>query len=135
VKPSRGGARRPVVYGVALAVVVGCGLCCRAAWLGLSPFFAKYLGDALWALMIFLVLALFLNTGRTAVIASLAALFCLIVECSQLYQAPWLDALRATRLGQLALGAYFAWGDLLAYILGIAVGAAAESLCSPRLSL
>jgi len=42
---------------------------------------------------------------------------------SQLYHAPWLDAVRATRPGALALGQGFLWSDLACYAAG--VGAAA----------
>ena len=40
----------------------------------------------------------------------------------------WIDALRRNRLGGLILGDTFAWGDIAAYLVGIALGVAAEVL-------
>src|SRR4051812_12570670 len=45
---------------------------------------------------------------------------CALVEASQLYHAPALDALRATRLGHLVLGSGFDARDLAAYAAGVA---------------
>lgn len=44
-------------------------------------------------------------------------------ELSQLYHAPWIDGLRATRLGGLVLGFGFLWSDLIAHAAGV-LGAA-----------
>jgi len=81
------------------------------------------LGDGLWAAMV---------AGWVGVLApgapmwkrSLAALaFCWAVEASQLYHAPWLEAIRGTTPGHLVLGSGFDAGDLVAYTLGVlAVG-------------
>jgi hypothetical protein len=48
------------------------------------------------------------------------------VEFLQLYHAPCIDAIRATRPGRLVLGTTFNAPDLLAYPVGIALGAWAE---------
>lgn len=85
----------------------------------LPPMAADVLGDALWAMMIAWLaggIAPGVPRGRRA----LAALgFCWMVEASQLYHAPLLDAWRATTLGHLALGADFDPRDLAAYALGV----------------
>ena len=47
-------------------------------------------------------------------------------EISQLYQAPWLNAIRRTTLGHLVLGSTFSWLDMLAYTIGVAAGATIE---------
>jgi hypothetical protein len=44
----------------------------------------------------------------------------LVVEVSQLYHAPAIDALRATFVGALVLGSGFDLRDLAAYALGVA---------------
>jgi hypothetical protein len=106
--------------------VIGLGLASRSPTLALPPFAAKYGGDALWALMVFLGLGLLLPRWRTSAVAALASGACCAVEFSQLYHAPWLDAARRTRLGALALGDTFAWADIAAYLAGIALGAVAE---------
>jgi hypothetical protein len=54
------------------------------------------------------------------------------VELSQLYHAPWIDAIRATRLGALAIGSVFNWPDLPAYACGVALGAFIDCLFLAR---
>jgi hypothetical protein len=49
------------------------------------------------------------------------------VEISQLYRAPWIDALRASRLGGLVLGRGFLWSDLVCYAAGAAGAAAIDA--------
>ena len=44
-------------------------------------------------------------------------------EFSQLYRAPWIDAVRATRLGALVLGQGFLWSDLWCYAAGVTLAA------------
>lgn len=109
-----------------IAVVICCGLNCRTEWLSLPWFFAKYAADALWALMFFLGFGLLLPARRTATAAGMAALVCATVEVSQLYHAPWIDEIRRTWFGRMALGDTFGWGDMAAYLVGIVVGAVAE---------
>jgi hypothetical protein len=49
-------------------------------------------------------------------------------ELSQLYQAPWINHVRATTLGHLILGSTFSWLDLLAYTVGVSLCSALEIL-------
>ena len=57
--------------------------------------------------------------ARLSVRGVAAYMVCALVEMSQLYHAPALDALRATSLGHLVLGSGFDWRDLGAYALGV----------------
>jgi len=88
----------------------------------------QYLGDSLWALMVFFLWALLLKTRTTSLIAGYALLFSFGVELSQLYHAFWIDSLRQTRLGGLVLGYGFLWRDLLAYSIGIGCGISIDKL-------
>lgn len=45
---------------------------------------------------------------------------------------PWLDALRHTRAGALALGQGFLWSDLACYAAGIAIGVFIERMIERR---
>ena len=56
----------------------------------------------------------------------MAICFAWAVEFMQLYHAHWIDGIRATRLGRVVLGTTFNSPDLLAYAVGIAVGALVE---------
>jgi hypothetical protein len=53
----------------------------------------------------------------------MALTFALGVEFSQLYHAPWIDAVRATLPWRPLLGSSFNWPDLPAYAVGVALGA------------
>jgi hypothetical protein len=62
---------------------------------------------------------------RTRLVAwSLAIAFG--IEFLQLYQAPWIQALRANKLAYLVLGNGFDPLDLVAYGVGIALGSAMD---------
>jgi hypothetical protein len=87
---------------------------------------SKYGGDALWALMVFVGCGFLWPRSSTIQAAVLALIFSWAVEFSQIYHAPWIDAVRATLPGRLVLGSTFNWPDLPAYAFGIALGAVCE---------
>ncbi len=119
-------ARNRVLYaGLALAVVA-IGLLWRSGLIPLPQWLSNNGGDALWALMVFIGAGFLLPRTSTLTLALLALGFAWGVEFSQLYRAPWLDAVRSTLPGRLVLGSTFNWPDLPAYALGIALGALAE---------
>ena len=73
--------------------------------------------------MVFWLVA-FLRPAMTTARVGLAAFtIAAVVECSQLYHAPWIDTVRATRLGALVLGQGFLWSDLASYAAGVALAA------------
>lgn len=86
----------------------------------------EYLGDALWALMIYAGVATIFNRWKIKWVIIIALTFCYLIEISQLYHAPWIDTVRSTRLGGLVLGFGFLWSDLLAYSFGVGFGALLE---------
>ncbi len=122
--------RSRFVYALLILAVILLGLASRAKVVQphLPQFIAEYAGDTLWALTAFLGLGFLwpkLSTGR---VAGLAFGFALLIECSQLYHAPWIEALRHTRIGGLILGFGFLWSDLLCYAVGVACGGGLELL-------
>ena len=110
--------RARLIYFIVICSVIFLGLASRQ--IGGIPLF---IGDILWAVMIFFITRfLFLHANiKTLVIMSLA--ICYLVEISQLYQAEWINVIRATLLGRLVLGQGFSWGDLISYSVGIAMAA------------
>ena len=98
--------------------------------LGEISFVKTYVGDGLWALMVFFGLAFIFNRWPTKSIVLATLLFSFGIEFSQLYHAPWIDSLRATRLGGLVLGFSFVWSDLLCYSVGVLVGFLIENYIS-----
>lgn len=87
-----------------------------------------YLGDATWAAMIYVMMAIIFSNKLPKRIAMYSLLFCYVIEISQLYQAPWINAIRNSTIGALVLGSGFLWSDLLAYALGIGLAFFTEKL-------
>ncbi|MCC3160250.1 DUF2809 domain-containing protein [Hymenobacter sp. 15J16-1T3B] len=109
------------------------GLASRRFQAGLPSWVGLYAGDGLWALLVFGLVGLGWPRGPLRRRAGLAAAWALATELSQLWQAPWLQALRATRLGALVLGRGFLWSDLGCYAAGILLGCALDGwLRNPR---
>ena len=110
-------------YAVAFIGVVALGLASRS-YPGLFPaFLGKYPGDALWAFMVFCGLG-FLHPGcSTARLAFYSLLISYADEFSQLYQARWINQIRGTTVGHLILGSTFSWLDMVAYTVGVVLGA------------
>lgn len=88
-----------------------------------GDFIHDYVGDAIWAGMIYLGFRFIqpLMPIKSSLIAAL--IFCYLIEISQLYQGEWLNQLRRTTLGGLILGFGFLWSDFLMYTLGIITAA------------
>ncbi len=120
--------RSRLLYASCAVAVVGLGLLWRSSFLHLPPFPAKYGGSAWWSLLVFLICGWVMARAKTWQVALTALVFSFGIEFSQLYHAPWIDQLRALRLGALVLGSTFAWADLPAYTAGIFIGAVLESL-------
>lgn len=108
---------------IILAIVtVGLGLASRAFIDHLPATLNVYLGDALYALMIYFVFSAIFVKRSAVSIGIRALLLCYLIELSQLYHVPWIDAVRSTRLGGLILGYGFLWSDIAAYALGTGAG-------------
>lgn len=82
--------------------------------------------------MVFWLVALLRPAMTTARVALAALAIAWTVECSQLYHAPWIDSVRATRLGALALGQGFLWSDLASYAAGVAFAAMIDAWLTHR---
>jgi hypothetical protein len=124
--------RSRLIYGALVLLVIPIGLLSRRFPHWLPAALGQYPGDALWALMVFLGLGLLFPRATTVALATASLGFSFAVEFSQLYHVPWLDAVRATRIGRLALGHGFLWADLVAYTVGVLVGAMTERLLMRR---
>ena len=87
-----------------------------------------YFGDVLWG-SLFLVLGAWLRPAATPFGLLLAATAVVeLIELSQVYQAPWAQALRATRLGGLLLGHVFSWSDVACVATGTSGAALVDAL-------
>ena len=118
--------RSRFLYFVVALLVVVLGLASRRYAAVLPIFFAQYAGDTLWAVMVFVGVGLLAPLWSSFRVAFVALLVSYLVECSQLYHAPWMDSLRHTRVGGLVLGYGFLWSDFACYTVGVALGAVLE---------
>jgi hypothetical protein len=126
--------RRRSLYLLAAIVVVALGLASRRYGGVLPPFIAEYAGDTLWALMVFLGICVLFPRAPISKAAVAALLISYGVEFSQLYHAPWIDALRRTTVGRLTLGSGFLWSDLVCYTAGAASGVVLDRALNGRAS-
>lgn len=126
--------RRPRwATGAALLGVIGLGLASRADWMP-PGLFAEHAGDALWAVAVYLGWILLFPTWRPQRAALLAALVCIVVECQQLIDVPWLVQARGTLPGRLLLGSGFLWMDFVRYGMGVLAAFGLDRLWVGRLS-
>ena len=114
--------RNRFLYIIAALIVIIFGLASRKLSAHLPEIVNMYLGDALWALMIYLYVAIIFKNLSIKRVAISSILFCYLIELSQLYHAQWIDHIRNTSLGGLVLGFGFLWSDILAYTLGVGFG-------------
>ncbi|HFJ9381290.1 TPA: DUF2809 domain-containing protein [Bacillus paranthracis] len=114
--------RNRLLYAMFTILVIILGLSSRKFAFALPALLNDYLGDALWALMIFIGFGFLFPKIETKKLVFISLIFCYGIEMSQLYHAEWIDNIRATTLGGLVLGYGFLWSDLVAYTIGVGVG-------------
>ncbi|MFT8321494.1 MAG: DUF2809 domain-containing protein [Bacillus sp. (in: firmicutes)] len=107
-----------VYYCFFLLLCIAFGLLSRYSVI-FPPFLSIHLGDALWASMIYFFARILFSRYSQFNGAILALGFCILIECSQLYQEEWINNIRNTLIGGLILGKGFLWVDLLRYCFGI----------------
>lgn len=126
--PMQAFRRNPWIQLALIVLVVALGLGSRRFSSHLPAFVASHAGDTLWALAAFLGLGLLFPRSSTVRLALSALAISFAVELSQLYHAPWIDAVRATTPGALLLGHGFVWSDLVCYTAGVGLGIAIDRI-------
>ncbi len=107
-------------YLLAITIVAGLG---SRAYAGPGAIFVHtYVGDVLYATMYYWIFRWLAPRKPALRAAAWALALCFCIEISQFYHAPWMDHIRATRLGGLIMGFGFLWSDLLCYTLGVVLG-------------
>jgi len=117
---------------VCVVAVVALGLASRKFPFLFPAILGKYAGDALWAMMVFGGLAFLRPRASTARLAILSFAISCAVEFAQLYQVPWINAIRSTTLGHLALGSTFSWFDIAAYAVGVVIALLVDGVVAHR---
>ena len=108
------------MYAVLACITIALGLFTHLHGFGLRAPARDIVGDALWAALIYWLIALIAPHASGGARASAAVAVCAAVELSQLIQHPALMAVRGSTLGHLVIGSDFDARDLLAYLAGIA---------------
>lgn len=115
-----------IAHLISMSVIIFAGLWLRSPFCPFPVFLVKYGGVALWALLVFLLISFIRPNLPLKKRVFIALCFSWVVEFSQLYHAPWIDEIRATRAGALILGSIFNWPDLAAYAAGVLSGTLGE---------
>jgi len=118
--------KRLPLYLVSAAATIGLGLGSRSSYAPETGVLRTYAGDTLWALLVVLLVCMLRPRWQSKTIVLSALAFAFMIEASQLYHAPWIDAVRASRLGGLVLGYGFKFSDLICYSVGVGIGAIAD---------
>ncbi|MBC8985027.1 DUF2809 domain-containing protein [Pedobacter sp. N36a] len=108
--------KRRLICGLWIVIVIIAGLLSRKTTL-----IPAIIGDALYAVMIFLMVKFLLIHADYRKIGLISLSICFLIEFSQLYNAPWINQIRNNTFGALVLGRGFLWTDLLAYTAGTLV--------------
>jgi len=121
--PPDGISSRRRVY-ISLAVVMFVlGIVSRAGPKLDNLIWDKYLGDALYAVMFYLCLAIFLPRQSLLYRVVATSVFVICVECFQITGIPLHMRQNGNvlmKLVSVVLGTKFGWGDMLAYFAGLA---------------
>ncbi len=121
--------RNRPLYLVLLVLSIVLGLLSRKFNSHFPEMVNDYLGDAIWAMMVYIGFAFILDNRKSHQIGCISLSFCYLIEISQLYQADWINAIRHTALGGLVLGFGFLWTDILAYTMGVGLAWCTEEIC------
>jgi hypothetical protein len=108
-----------IKYAFLSIIIIALALKIRSLWRFLPYWLNFWIGDFLWAIMLYcIMIAVFLPRNRWQATRYLVV-FCWIIEISQAWHTPWLDAYRNTYVGGLLLGHGFLWSDIIAYTAGV----------------
>jgi uncharacterized protein DUF2809 len=114
--------RNRILYACAILIAASLGIASRRYPDFFPDFVADYARDTLWTLAVYAAIGLVFRSLAIWRAAAGAFVISALVEFSQLYHAPWIDAIRGTTLGALALGSEFVTTDLTCYAVGAFLG-------------
>jgi hypothetical protein len=134
MKAQTAGFRKDYQYKLLLVacLVAAIGIISRVVYAG-SVIWDKYLGDAVYAAVFYLVLSLLWGEGTIAMKAMVTTAYVLTIEAFQLTGIPahlnQSDSLIVKTFAYVVLGSAFSWWDMLAYSVGIGGALLADKLC------
>lgn len=118
------------IYLTVTFVIILAGLASRKYGNALPKFIAEYIGNTLWAAMVYWGLRFLFPSASILKVAAISLLFSYCIEISQLYQVDWANAIRNTTLGALVFGHGFLWSDMICYTVGVMLSATVDSCAS-----
>ena len=118
--------RSRIALSLLTVFVIAVGLASRRGYVPFPAALQNYPGDALWAWVVLLCVAWVRPAITRSKLVIWSLMIAFAIEFLQLYQAPWIQAVRANKLAYLVLGNGFDPLDLLAYVVGIALGATVD---------
>ncbi|MDU5022203.1 MAG: DUF2809 domain-containing protein, partial [Clostridiales bacterium] len=111
--------KKRIIYFLITISVMALGILSRKFMFIFPKLIAPFIGDLLWAMMIYFGLRFLMSKKNISKAFLVAILFSFSIEISQLYQANWINSIRNTTLGGLILGHGFLYEDLISYSIGI----------------
>ncbi len=117
-----------------LLLTIALGIASRVYGARLPGVVGVYAGDILWAAALYWVLSLLWRRANPLQLAGATLTISIVVEVSQRYHSPWIDAIRATAFGAALLGRGFLWSDLVCYAAGASLAALLDHLLRRRAS-
>jgi len=125
-------SKRRLICASLAALTIVAGLVWRLALLGLPPFLFKYGGSALWAMMVYWLIAAMFPRLPPFKLAVAACVIAALVELSRLHHSPAEEAFRRTLAGRLLLGRIFSTWDIAAYWIAIALAGVLDLIATRR---
>ncbi len=114
--------QKRLLHFVLILITIPLGIGTRTYRADLPYLIAVYGGDILAATCIFFGVRFFAVKTSLAKVAGITYAICILLEVLQLYQAPWMVAIRKTRVGGILLGHGFLWSDWVCYAAGVLLG-------------
>lgn len=96
-----------------------------------NAFFDKYLGDALYAILFYLLISMLVSELRAIKKATIVFILMVAFELFQLTQIPMALSQNDNVLARIAamlLGTVFSWLDIVAYLVGIVIAASVDMM-------
>lgn len=115
------------IYLPTILFLIAIGLPSRTFGEFLPHWYITYAGDFLWAMMFFFLYCLIFKL-KTIHAFWLTIATTYLIEVTQIFHPEWLVWLRSFKLIGLVIGYGFIWSDIIAYTLGISLGAIIDKL-------
>lgn len=96
-----------------------------------NAIFDKYLGDALYAILFYLLISILVSDLRAIIKATIVFILMVTFELFQLTRIPMALSQNENVLARFAamlLGTVFSWVDIVAYLVGIVIAASVDMM-------